>query len=75
MLPSATHWPNVTNASLGSMTVQYDAILHNHLANHVSGVSPVDVITNSRWQQHKFHCFHFCGCPVYVVDKMIANGG
>ncbi|KAI2507440.1 hypothetical protein MHU86_6932 [Fragilaria crotonensis] len=44
------------------------------MPNQVSGLSPVDVFTISRWQQHKFHDLHVWGCPVYVLDKSIADG-
>ncbi|KAI2492298.1 hypothetical protein MHU86_22271 [Fragilaria crotonensis] len=74
MLHSAIHWPDVADASLWPMAVQHAVFLHNHMPNQVSGLSPVDVFTKSRWQQHKFHDLHVWGCPVYVLDKSIADG-
>ncbi|KAI2496717.1 hypothetical protein MHU86_17764 [Fragilaria crotonensis] len=43
------------------------------MPNQVSGLS-CRVFTKSRWQQHKFHDLHVWGCPVYVLDKSIADG-
>ena len=38
------------------------------------GLSPVDIFTKSRWQQHKFRDINVWGCPVYVLHKTIADG-
>ena len=74
MLHSAIHWPDVADASLWPMAVQHAVFLHNHMPNQTTGLAPVDVFTKSRWQQHKFHDLHVWGCPVYVLDKTIADG-
>ena len=74
MLHSAIHWPDVADASLWPMAVQHAVFLHNHMPNQTTGIAPVDIFTKSRWQQHKFHDLHVWGCPVYVLDKTIADG-
>ena len=74
MLHAAIHWPDVADASLWPMAVQHAVFLYNHMPNQTSGLSPVDIFTKSRWQQHKFHDLHVWGCPVYVLDKSMADG-
>ena len=39
-----------------------------------SGLCPSDVFTKSRWEQRKYHDLHVWGCPVYVLEKAIADG-
>ncbi|KAI2491142.1 hypothetical protein MHU86_23428 [Fragilaria crotonensis] len=74
MLHSAIHWPDIADASLWPMAVQHAIFLHNHMPNQTTGLSPIDIFTKSRWQQHKFHDVHVWGCPVYVLHKTIADG-
>ena len=74
MLHSAIHWPDVADATVWPMAVAHAAYLHNHMPNMETGLAPVDVFTKSRWQQHKFHDLHVWGCPVYVLDKSMADG-
>ena len=74
MLHSAIHWPDVSDATIWPMAVSHAAFLHNHMPNMETGLAPVDIFTKSRWQQHKFHDLHVWGCPVYVLDKSLADG-
>lgn len=74
MLHSAIHWPDVADATIWPMAVAHADYLHNHMPNMETGLAPVDVFTKSRWQQHKFHDLHVWGCPVYVLDKSMADG-
>ena len=75
MLHSAIHWPDVTDASLWPMAVQHAVFLHsNHMSNQTTGLTPVNIFTKSRWQQHTFHDLYAWGCPVYVLEKTIGDG-
>ena len=75
MLHSAIHWPDVVDVTLWPMAVALSVYLHNHMPNMETGLAPVDVFTKLRsWQQHKFQNLHVWGCPVYVLDKSIADG-
>ena len=74
MLHSAIHWPDVADTTLWPMAVSHAVFLHNHMPNIETGISPVDVFTKSRWQQHKYHDLHVWGCPVYVLEKKISDG-
>ena len=74
MLHSAIHWPEVADATIWPMAVQHAVYLHNHMPSMETGLAPVDIFTKSRWQQHKFHDLHVWGCPVYVLEKAMADG-
>ena len=74
MLHSAVHWPYVADATLWPMAVTSAVFLHNHVLNLPSGLCPHHVFTKLRWEQRKFHDLHVWGCPVYVLEKAIADG-
>jgi GAG-pre-integrase domain len=74
MLHAAIHWPDVADATLWPMAVTHAVYLHNHMPSLETGLSPVDLFTKSRWQQHKFHDLHVWGCPSYVLEKSMADG-
>jgi hypothetical protein len=74
MLHSAIHWPDVADPMLWPMAVQHAVFLHNHVPNDTTGLSPSDVFTRTRWPQRKLHDLHVWGCPVYVLEKAMADG-
>ena len=74
MLHSAIHWPERADPSLWPMAVEYAINLHNHMPNLTTGLSPHDLFTRTRWPQSKLHDFHVWGCPIYVLNKKIADG-
>jgi hypothetical protein len=74
MLHSAVHWPDVADAALWPMAVTHAVFLHNHVPHLATGLCPSDVFTKSRWEQRKYHDLHVWGCPVYALEKAIADG-
>jgi len=74
MLHSAIHWPDVADPMLWPMAVQHAVFLHNHVADDSTGLSPSNVFTRTRWPQRKLHDLHVWGCPVYVLEKAMADG-
>ena len=74
MLHSAIHWPDVANASLWPMAVSHAVYIWNHVPNEETGLSPSDIFTKTRWPNKRYHDLHVWGCPVYVLDKKIADG-
>lgn len=74
MLHAAIHWPDVADASLWPMAVSMAVFLHNHVPDPATGLAPIDLFARTRWEQSKFHDLHVWGCPVYVLDKTIADG-
>ena len=75
MLHSATHWPDMADSSLWPMAVQHAVYLYNNIPNPTTGLSPNDILTRTRFEHNKFHDLHVWGCPVYVLDKRISDGG
>ena len=41
---------------------------------HITGLSPSDIFTRTRWPQRKFLDIHVWGCPVYVLEKSLQDG-
>lgn len=74
MLHSAIHWSEVADTSLWPMAVAQAVYIWNHMPNEKSGLSPIDLFSKSRWPNVKFHDIHVWGCPVYVLNKTIADG-
>lgn len=74
LLHSAIHWPAVANTQLWPMAVQHAMFIYNHMPREDSGQSPSDLFTKTRWDRRKFHDLHTFGCPVYVLDKDLADG-
>ena len=74
MLHSAVHWPDVTDTSLWPMAVNHAVFLHNHLPSESTGFSPHDVFSKTRWPVKYLHDLHVWGCPIYVLEKRIADG-
>lgn len=74
MLHSAIHWPEVADAKLWNLAIQHAVFLYNHMPNESTGLSPHDLFTKSRWPHSRFHDIHVWGCPVYVLDKTLADG-
>ena len=74
MLHSAIHWPEVADASLSPMAVQHAVYLHNHVPDPVTGLAPIDVFSRTRWPQKRLLDLHVWGCPVYVIEKSLADG-
>ena len=74
LLHAAIHWPEVSDAQLWPLAVDHAVRLHNHMPRTDSGLSPADIFTKQRWPHAKFHDLHVWGCPVYVLDKRIADG-
>ena len=74
MLHSAVHWPDVADAGLWPFAVLHAVYIWNHCPNPHTGISPSDLFTKSRWPHSRFHDLHVWGCPVYVLDKTIADG-
>ena len=74
LLHAAIHWPEVADAQLWPMAVDYAVFIYNHMPRETTGLSPHDIFTRQRWPHAKFHDLHVFGCPVYVLDKHIADG-
>jgi hypothetical protein len=74
MMHAAIHWPEVSDPSLWPMAVSYATYVFNRMPNPETGLCPYDLFTKQRWKQTQLHDMHVWGCPVYVLDKRIADG-
>lgn len=74
MMHAAIHWPEVSDPTLWPMAVKYAAHVYNRMPHVDSGLCPIDTFSRQRWKQTQFHDMHVWGCPVYVLDKRIADG-
>ena len=74
MLHAAVHWPDMADPSLWPMAVHHAVYLYNHLPDPSTGLSPHDLFSRTRWPLKHLHDMHVWGCPVYSLDKSIADG-
>ena len=75
MLHMAIHWPEMSDPKLWPMAVQQAVYLYNHMPHESTGISPHDMFTRTRWPHSKFADIHVFGCPGYVLQTPLANGG
>ena len=73
LLHQAINWPDVADSSLWPCAVRYAAQIYNLLPNSTH-LSPTDVWTKSRIPLRQLHKYHVFGCPVYVLQKRLADG-
>ena len=68
------HWPDMEDTSLWPMAVNHAVYIWNHVPDPSTGLCPADLFTKTKFEQSKLHDIHVFGCPVYVLDKAIADG-
>ena len=74
LMHSFIHWHDLSDTALWPMAVQHAVFFWNHMPNPESGLCPADIFSRSRWPQSKLHDIHVFVCPVYVLEKSIADG-
>ena len=74
MLHSGIHWPDVADPTLWPLAVLHAVFLFNHVPSEVTGLSPNDIFTRTRWPHKRFHDIHVWGCPLYVLQKSLQDG-
>ena len=74
LLHAAIHWPDVADPQLWPLAVQHAVWIYNHVPFVGTGLSPFDVWTKSRFPLRELHHLHVFGCPVYVLEKKLADG-
>ena len=74
LLHAATHWPDMADATLWPLSNQYAAYVFNRVPDPSTGLSPLDLFSRTRLPQRRLHDLHVWGCPVYLLDKTIADG-
>ena len=74
MMHCFLHWPDMEDTSLWPMAVNHAVYLWNHVPDPATGLCPADVFTKTKFQPSKLLDLHVFGCPVYVLDKALADG-
>ena len=74
MLHAGIHWGEVADPMLWPMAVQQAVFIYNRVPDPSTGLSPLDIFSNTRWPQRKLHDLHVWGSPIYVLDKTITDG-
>ena len=74
MLHAALRWPDVADKQLWPMAVDHATYLYNRLPNPTSGLTPLEVLSGTKWSASKFHDLHVWGSPIYVLDPTLQDG-
>ena len=74
LLHAAVHWPDVADPSLWPLAVRHAVWIYNHIPFIGTGLSPIDTWSKSRFPLRELHNLHVFGCPVYVLEKRLADG-
>lgn len=74
MIHAATHWPEMADATLWPLAVDYAVYIFNRVPNRDTGLSALDVFTSTKQPLRRLHDFHVFGSPAYRLDKTIADG-
>ena len=74
MIHAATHWPEMADATLWPLAVNYAVYIFNRVPNRETGLSALDVFTSTRQPLRRLHDLHVFGSPAYLLDKSIADG-
>ena len=74
MLHAAAYWPEMADATLWPLAVQYAVYIYNRVPNPETGLSPLDIFSGSRQPQRQLRDLHVWGCPAYTLNKDLADG-
>jgi hypothetical protein len=56
------------------MAVKQAVYLWNHMPAELTGISPHNLFSCSRWAKSKFQDIHVWDCSVYVLDRRLSHG-
>ena len=74
MLHATIRWPEVADAQLWPMAVEYAVYIYNRLPQKDTGLSPLEVLTGTKWPVGKLHDLHVLFAPTYVLDPDMQDG-
>ena len=75
MLHAALHWPEHATIRVWPQAVDYAIWVFNRLPSSSTGLSPNEIWSQSRDYSHDLQRSHVFGCPVYVLDPTLQDGG
>lgn len=71
---AALHWPDVSDTALWPLAVLHAVHIVNNIPRSDSGRSPKEIFTKKALPASKLQDLHVWGCPVYVLEKTLADG-
>ena len=76
MVHSALHWADdgAANLDLWSFAIDYAAWLYNRIPQRVSGITPIELLTQNKSDHRDLMRAHVWGCPVYVLEPKLQSG-
>ena len=75
LLHAATHWPDVAaDPTTWPLAVRHAVYIYNRVPSANTGLSPMDLWSKTRFPMQKLLSLHVWGCPVYVLEKNLADG-
>jgi hypothetical protein len=75
MLHAAFHWPEHASIKLWPQAVDYAVWVFNRLPSIKNGLSPNELWSSTRSSNHDLCRAHPFGCPVFVLDPALQDGG
>ena len=75
ILYAATHWPDVAaDPTTWPLAVRHAVYIRNRIPSVQTRLSPMDLWSKTRFPMQKLLSLHVWGCPVYVLEKNLADG-
>lgn len=75
LLHAASHWPSCMHIKYWPQAVDYAIWVFNRLPSRNSGTSPLEIWSQTRSLSNELRRGHVFGCPVYVLDPVLQDGG
>ena len=75
MIHSSLHWTEggVDDLSLWYLSVKHSVWVYNWVPNQSSGITPIEMLTNTRSNHWELRRFHVWLCPVHVLEVKLQN--
>ena len=64
----------VDNIALWGFAVKHAAWLYNRIPNRITGITPLEMLTNTKSDHRDLLRTHVWGCPCYVLDPTLQAG-
>ena len=74
MLHAALRWPEEVSQDLWPMAMEYAVFLYNRMPNQQSGISPLELLTDTKIDPTILKNARVWGCPCFVLDPKIQDG-
>ena len=74
MLHAGVRWPDLVEASLWPLAMEYAAYIYNHTPSMESGQAPIDIFTRTVVPRQRLKDLHVWGCPTYVLEPKLQDG-